>query len=291
MTEESRKESRESQASRMPKASLKIVSDKTKIADAPAIEIRGLSLVFATADTPVIALSNIDLSIRRGEFVSFIGPSGCGKTTLMRVIADLEQQTEGEITVNGVSPREARLARAYGYVFQAPALYPWRSVLANVTLPLEIMKLPRPDRQARAAKYLEMVGLTGFERKFPWQLSGGMQQRVSIARALSFEPQLLLMDEPFGALDEITRDHLNEHLIRLWEQTRKTVVFVTHSIAEAVFLSSRIVVMSPRPGRIIDVIENSLPGKRTLDIRDTSEFLAVAHRVREALYAGRSYED
>jgi NitT/TauT family transport system ATP-binding protein len=275
----------------MPKASLKIVSDKTKIADAPAIEIRGLSLVFATADTPVIALSNIDLSIRRGEFVSFIGPSGCGKTTLMRVIADLEQQTEGEITVNGVSPREARLARAYGYVFQAPALYAWRSVLANVTLPLEIMKLPRAERQARAARYLEMVGLTGFERKFPWQLSGGMQQRVSIARALSFEPQLLLMDEPFGALDEITRDHLNEHLIRLWEQTRKTVVFVTHSIAEAVFLSSRIVVMSPRPGRIIDVIDNSLPGKRTLDIRDTSEFLAVAHRVREALYAGRSYED
>ena len=275
----------------MPKASLKIVSDKTRIADAPAIEIRGLSLVFATADTPVIALSNIDLSIRRGEFVSFIGPSGCGKTTLMRVIADLEQQTEGEITVNGVSPREARLARAYGYVFQAPALYPWRSVLANVTLPLEIMKLPRSDRQARAARYLEMVGLTGFERKFPWQLSGGMQQRVSIARALSFEPQLLLMDEPFGALDEITRDHLNEHLIRLWEQTRKTVVFVTHSIAEAVFLSSRIVVMSPRPGRIIDVIDSTLPGKRTLDIRDTSEFLAVAHRVREALYAGRSYED
>ena len=275
----------------MAKASLKIVSDQTRIADALAIEIRGLSLVFATADAPVIALSNVDLSIRRGEFVSFIGPSGCGKTTLMRVIADLEQQTEGEITVNGVSPREARLARAYGYVFQAPALYPWRSVQANVTLPLEIMKMPRAERAKRAARYLEMVGLTGFERKFPWQLSGGMQQRVSIARALSFEPQLLLMDEPFGALDEITRDHLNEHLIRLWEQTRKTVVFVTHSIAEAVFLSTRIVVMSPRPGRIIDVIDNNLSGKRTLDIRDSSEFLAVAHRVREALYAGRSYED
>ena len=275
----------------MAKASLKIVSDQTRIADAPAIEIRGLSLVFATADAPVIALSNVDLSIRRGEFVSFIGPSGCGKTTLMRVIADLEQQTEGEITVNGVSPREARLARAYGYVFQAPALYPWRSVQANVTLPLEIMKMRRAERAKRAARYLEMVGLTGFERKFPWQLSGGMQQRVSIARALSFEPQLLLMDEPFGALDEITRDHLNEHLIRLWEATRKTVVFVTHSIAEAVFLSTRIVVMSPRPGRIIDVIDNNLSGKRTLDIRDSSEFLAVAHRVREALYAGRSYED
>jgi NitT/TauT family transport system ATP-binding protein len=275
----------------MAKASLKIVSDQTRVADAPAIEIRGLSLAFATSDTPVIALSNIDLSIRRGEFVSFIGPSGCGKTTLMRVIADLEQQTEGEITVNGVSPRQARQGRAYGYVFQAPALYPWRSVQANVTLPLEIMKMARPERLARAARYLEMVGLTGFERKFPWQLSGGMQQRVSIARALSFEPQLLLMDEPFGALDEITRDHLNEHLIRLWEQTRKTVVFVTHSIAEAVFLSSRIVVMSPRPGRIIDVIDNSLPGKRTLDIRDSPEFLAVAHRVREALHAGHSYED
>ena len=272
-------------------ASLKIVSDQTRADDASAIEIRGLSLIFATADAPVIALSNIDLSIRRGEFVSFIGPSGCGKTTLMRVVADLERQTEGHISVNGVSPREARLARAYGYVFQAPALYPWRSVLANVTLPLEIMGLPRQERRARAAKYLEMVGLTGFERKFPWQLSGGMQQRVSIARALSFEPQLLLMDEPFGALDEITRDHLNEHLIRLWEQTRKTVVFVTHSISEAVFLSTRIVVMSPRPGRIIEVIESSLPTRRSLDIRDTPEFLAVAHRVREALRTGHSYED
>jgi NitT/TauT family transport system ATP-binding protein len=291
MTEEGRKESRESQASRMPKASLKIVSDKTRIADAPAIEIRGLSLVFATADTPVIALSNIDLSIRRGEFVSFIGPSGCGKTTLMRVIADLEQQTEGEITVNGVSPQEARLARAYGYVFQAPALFAWRNVLRNVTLPLEIMGMARDEALRRAAKYLEMVGLNGFEKKFPWQLSGGMQQRVSIARALSFEPHLLLMDEPFGALDEITRDHLNEHLIRLWEQTRKTVVFVTHSISEAVFLSTRVVVMSPRPGKIMEVIDCNLPAKRTLDIRETPEFLDIAHRVREALRAGHSYED
>jgi NitT/TauT family transport system ATP-binding protein len=273
------------------KASLKIVSDQTRAAETPAIEIRGLSLVFATADAPVIALSNIDLKIRRGEFVSFIGPSGCGKTTLMRVIADLERQTEGHITVNGVSPQEARLARAYGYVFQAPALYPWRSVQSNVTLPLEIMGMGRAERANRAARYLEMVGLTGFERKFPWQLSGGMQQRVSIARALSFEPQLLLMDEPFGALDEITRDHLNEHLIRLWTQTRKTVVFVTHSISEAVFLSTRIVVMSPRPGRIIEVIDSALPGERSLDIRDTPEFLAVAHRVREALRAGHSYDD
>ncbi|MEA2780526.1 MAG: NitT/TauT family transport system ATP-binding protein [Rhodospirillaceae bacterium] len=273
------------------RASLKIVSDQTGTADVPAVNIRGLSLIFATPDAPVLALSNIHLSIKRGEFVSFIGPSGCGKTTLMRVIADLEEQTEGHITVNGVSPQEARLARAYGYVFQAPALYPWRSVLGNVVLPLEIMGTARQERLNRAAKYLDMVGLTGFERKFPWQLSGGMQQRVSIARALCFEPQLLLMDEPFGALDEITRDHLNEHLIRLWEQTRKTVVFVTHSISEAVFLSSKIVVMSPRPGRIIEVIDSTLPGKRTLDIRDTPEFLAVARRVRDALRAGHSYDD
>jgi NitT/TauT family transport system ATP-binding protein len=273
------------------KASLKVVSDQSRAADAPAIEIRNLSLIFATADAPVIALSNVDLNIATGEFVSLIGPSGCGKTTLMRVIADLEQQTEGEITVNGVSPREARLARAYGYVFQAPALFAWRNVLRNVTLPLEIMGMGRDEALRRAAKYLEMVGLNGFERKFPWQLSGGMQQRVSIARALSFEPQLLLMDEPFGALDEITRDHLNEHLIRLWEQTRKTVVFVTHSISEAVFLSTRIVVMSPRPGRILEVIESNLPAKRTLDIRETPEFLEVAHRVREALRAGHSYDD
>jgi NitT/TauT family transport system ATP-binding protein len=273
------------------KASLKVVSGQERTADASAVEIRDLSLIFATADAPIVALSNIDLSIKRGEFVSFIGPSGCGKTTLMRVIADLEHQTEGAITVNGVSPQEARLARAYGYVFQAPALFAWRNVLRNVTLPLEIMSMAREECLRRAAKYLDMVGLNGFERKFPWQLSGGMQQRVSIARALSFEPQMLLMDEPFGALDEITRDHLNEHLIRLWGQTRKTVVFVTHSISEAVFLSTRIVVMSPRPGRIMEVIESNLPAKRTLDIRETPDFLAVAQRVREALRAGHSYDD
>ena len=273
------------------KAKLTVVSEAAGQAARNVIDIRGLSLIFQTGDTPVFALSDIDLSIGAGEFVSFIGPSGCGKTTLMRVIADLERPTEGSITVNGVTPEEARLNRAYGYVFQAPALYPWRTVIRNVTLPLEIMGLDRREREARAVKYLDMVGLNGFERKFPWQLSGGMQQRVSIARALSFEPQLLLMDEPFGALDEITRDHLNEQLIGLWEQTRKTVIFVTHSISEAVFLSTRIVVMSPRPGRIIDLIDCDLPARRTLDIRETPEFLAIAHRVRQALRAGHSYED
>jgi NitT/TauT family transport system ATP-binding protein len=272
----------------MAKAHLKVVGEA---AAETVIEIRRLSLIFQAADRPVFALADIDLTVRHGEFVSFIGPSGCGKTTLLRVIADLAQQSEGEIAVNGISPREARLARAYGYVFQAPALYPWRSVVRNVTLPLEIIGMPASERAARAVKYLAMVGLEGFEQKFPWQLSGGMQQRVSIARALSFEPKLLLMDEPFGALDEITRDHLNEQLLRLWEQTRKTVIFVTHSISEAVFLSSKIVVMSPRPGRIVEVIDCHLPSDRTLDIRETPEFLAVAHRVRVALRAGQSHGD
>ena len=256
-----------------------------------AIDIHGLSLTYQTADTPVVALSDINLAIRRGEFVSFIGPSGCGKTTLMRIIADLITPTTGSISVNGVSPEAARLKRAYGYVFQAPALYAWRNVVRNVMLPLEIIGVPADERNARAAKYLAMVGLAGFERKFPWQLSGGMQQRVSLARALAFEPALLLMDEPFGALDEITRDHLNEQLLRLWEQTRKTVIFVTHSISEAVFLSNRIVVMSPRPGRILEIVDNALPSGRGLDIRETPGFLEVAHRVRQALRAGHSYDD
>ena len=257
----------------------------------PVIEIEKLSLTFQTWDSPVFALSDVSLRVDRGDFVSLIGPSGCGKTTLLRVIADLEQPTAGRIAIEGVSPREARMRRIYGYVFQAPVLYPWRTVQSNVALPLEIMGVARAERQERARHYLELVDLTGFERKFPWQLSGGMQQRVSIARALSFEPDLLLMDEPFGALDEITRDHLNEQLLRLWERTGKTVVFVTHSIPEAVFLSSRIVVMSPRPGRISDAIDSSLPRGRTLDIRETPEFLKIALRVRQGLRAGHGYDD
>jgi NitT/TauT family transport system ATP-binding protein len=255
------------------------------------IDARNLSLTYGGADSPVVALSDINLQIGAGEFVSLIGPSGCGKTTLMRVVADLVQPTGGVITVNGMSPAEARRARAYGYVFQAPALYPWRTVRRNLTLPLEIMGIAKGERAERAKRYLAMVGLDGFEGKFPWQLSGGMQQRVSIARALCFDPQLLLMDEPFGALDEITRDHLNEQLLRLWERAKKTVIFVTHSIPEAVFLSSRIVVMSPRPGRILEVIPSNVPADRTLDVRETPAFLEIAHRVRVALRAGHSYDD
>ena len=253
------------------------------------IDARDLSLTFTTADGPVYALEGINLTVNDGDFVSFIGPSGCGKTTLLRVIADLEQATSGTISVNGMSPSQARMARAYGYVFQAPALYPWRTVEQNVGLPLEIMGTA--DAASRVKRNLELVNLGGFEKKFPWQLSGGMQQRVSIARALAVVPKLLLMDEPFGALDEIVRDKLNQQLLELWAATKKTVVFVTHSIPEAVFLSSKIVVMSPRPGRIIDVIETNLPANRTLDVRETPEFLKIAHRVREGLKAGHSYED
>ncbi len=257
----------------------------------PVIDIAKLSLTFATADGPIEALSDVDLSVRPGEFVSFIGPSGCGKTTLLRVIADLEQPTAGQISVNALSPQEARLGRHYGYVFQAPALYPWRTIERNVTLPLEIFGVGRAERIERARRFLELVNLTGFENRYPWQLSGGMQQRVSIARALCFDPQLLLMDEPFGALDEIVRDKLNAQLLRLQAETKKTVLFVTHSIPEAVFLSTRIVVMSPRPGRIIDVIDCDLGADRSLDIRETPEFLRIAHRVREGLRAGHSYDD
>jgi NitT/TauT family transport system ATP-binding protein len=262
----------------------------TPLGEAPVIAARGLSLSYETADGAVQALSNIDLDIAPGEFVSLIGPSGCGKTTLLRVIADLETPTGGSISVNGVSPHDARLKRSYGYVFQAPALYPWRSIARNVSLPLEIMGFSRAEREARVARNLALVNLDGFERKFPWQLSGGMQQRASIARALSFDPHLLLMDEPFGALDEIVRDKLNEQLLRLWDVTRKTVVFVTHSIPEAVFLSTRIVVMSPRPGRIQDIVPCDFPRDRTLDIRETPEFIAVANRVRQGLREGHSYD-
>jgi NitT/TauT family transport system ATP-binding protein len=258
---------------------------------AAVIDARELSLTFQTADGPVYALSNVNLTVNDGDFVSFIGPSGCGKTTLLRVIADLERATAGKITVNGMTPDEARRKRAYGYVFQAPALYPWRTIERNVALPLEIMGFSAAERRQRIAKNLDLVNLGGFEKKYPWQLSGGMQQRVSIARALAFEPKLLLMDEPFGALDEIVRDKLNQQLLELWGRTKKTVVFVTHSIPEAVFLSTRIVVMSPRPGRIIDVIDTNFPANRTLDIRETEAFLKVAHRVREGLRAGHSYDD
>ena len=252
----------------------------------PAVVARQASVLYPAADHPVLALSEVDLTVRQGEFVSLIGPSGCGKTTLLRVVADLEPLSSGEVLVNGLSPHDARMKRAYGYVFQAPALFPWRTVLANVMLPLQIQGRMPEQCVEIAREQLARVGLSDFENKYPWQLSGGMQQRVSIARALGFEPRILMMDEPFGALDEITRDALNEQLQQLWLNEQRTVLFVTHSIAEAVYLSTRIVVMSPRPGRIVKIIESTLPFERDLAMRDTPEFAQLAHEVREALSEG-----
>ena len=271
------------------------ISSRDKVlevaAPTDAIRADGLALTFAADGQAVHALADIDLSVPQGSFTSLIGPSGCGKTTLLRAVADLEQLTAGSLTVAGMTPREARLSRAYGYVFQAPALFPWRNAERNVRLPLELAGMPKAEQRRRASRYLALVGLADFKTRFPWQLSGGMQQRVSIARALCFEPSLLLMDEPFGALDEITRDTLNLHLHRLWRQAGLTCLFVTHSIPEAVYLSSRIVVMSPRPGKIVEVIDVDLgSAERPLDIRETPAFLAIAHRVRSALRAGHSYD-
>jgi NitT/TauT family transport system ATP-binding protein len=257
---------------------------------APVIEAQGVGLTFQTNDGPVHALKDVNLTINKGDFVSFIGPSGCGKTTFLRTIAALEHPTEGVLTVNGMSPEAARQSRAYGYVFQAAGLYPWRTIAGNIKLPLEIMGFSRAEQEERVGRVLDLVELTGFGRKLPWQLSGGMQQRASIARALAFDAEILLMDEPFGALDEIVRDRLNEELLKLWARTEKTIGFVTHSIPEAVYLSTKIVVMSPRPGRITDVIESPLPKERPLDIRDSPEFIEIAHRVREGLRAGHSDE-
>ncbi len=255
---------------------------------APVIEAKGLNLVFQTSDGPVHALKDVNLTINKGDFVSFIGPSGCGKTTFLRSIAALEHPTGGTLTVNGMSPDEARRKRAYGYVFQAAGLYPWRTIAGNIKLPLEIMGFSRAEQEERVARVLDLVELAGFGKKFPWQLSGGMQQRASIARALAFDADILLMDEPFGALDEIVRDRLNEEVLKLWARTGKTIGFVTHSIPEAVYLSTKIVVMSPRPGRITDVIDSPLPKERPLDIRDSREFIEIAHRVREGLRAGHA---
>lgn len=247
---------------------------------------RKINLTFEGGDDKVHALKDIDLNVKKGEFVSFIGPSGCGKTTLLRVVADLQTPTSGEVLVNGMSPENARIRRAYGYVFQSHTLLNWRTIERNIKLPLEIMNVPKKEQKERVRKVIKLVGLDGFNKKFPWQLSGGMQQRASIARALAFDADILLMDEPFGALDEIVRDHLNEQLLELWNKTNKTICFVTHSIQEAVYLSTKIVIMSPRPGRITEIINSNLPKKRPLNIRETKQFLELAQKVRKGLREG-----
>jgi NitT/TauT family transport system ATP-binding protein len=251
---------------------------------APALELRDVGMVFAAGGASgVTALEDIDLTVAQGEFVSLIGPSGCGKSTLLRLVADLLQPTSGTVLVNGATPHAARLQRTYGMVFQAATLLEWRRIRANIELPLEIMGVPKERRRTRALEMLDLVGLADFADHYPWQLSGGMQQRVAIARALAFEPSILLMDEPFGALDEMTRERMQAEVLRLWRETGTTVVFVTHSIPEAVFLSTRVVVMSPRPGRVSEVVDVDLPRTRDDDTREEQRFFALTTQVRDAL--------
>jgi NitT/TauT family transport system ATP-binding protein len=260
--------------------------------DQPVVQLHGIDKVFGRGDQPVtVALEGIDLDIRMGEFVSLIGPSGCGKSTLLRIIGDLIAPTRGTVVVNGKPADQARRDRDYGMVFQAPVLFEWRTVEDNVKLPLEIQGASAAKRTARAKEMLDLVELGDFLGHYPWQLSGGMQQRVAIARALAFEPAILLMDEPFGALDEMTRERMNSEVLRIWERTGTTVVFVTHSIPEAVFLSSRVVVMSARPGRITKVIDVDLPRPRNEDTRETRRYFELVTEVREALRRRKDGDD
>lgn len=248
------------------------------------VSIQGAGKTFnPDTENRLIALEGIDLEIGRGDFVSLIGPSGCGKSTLLRLIGDLLTPTEGTVTVNGKSAHQARIDRDYGMVFQQSTLLEWRKVRRNVELPLEVIGVTKEEREEKARQMLDLVELSGFADSYPWQLSGGMQQRVSIARALTLEPSMLLMDEPFGALDEMTRERMQMELMRIWRSTETTVVFVTHSIPEAVFLSTRVVVMSPRPGRIIDQIEIDLPQPRDFETREDPRFFELLTKIREAL--------
>jgi NitT/TauT family transport system ATP-binding protein len=252
--------------------------------DNGGIEIRlnNVSMIYQADSNEVTALTGVSLDIQKGEFISLLGPSGCGKTTLLRIVANLLKPTSGEVLIEGNTTESARLNRKYGMVFQSPVLYEWRTVRKNIELPLELMKLKKEDRKARGEKMLDLVGLTKFADHYPHQLSGGMQQRVGIARALAIRPEILLMDEPFSALDEFTREKLHEDLLRIWSKTNKTVIFVTHNIAEAVFLSDRVCVLSPHPGRLSAVVDITLPRPRTKEIKDTIEFTALVSKVRNS---------
>jgi NitT/TauT family transport system ATP-binding protein len=255
----------------------------TPVTDRTVVDVHGATKVFGSGASAVTALESIELTIRAGEFVSLIGPSGCGKSTLLRLIGDLTPPSAGEVRVNGKPARQARLDRDYGMVFQAPVLMDWRTIARNIELPLEIMGYPKRERARRSADLIRLVELEGFEQRHPWQLSGGMQQRVAIARALAFDPKLLLMDEPFGALDEMTRERMNLEVMRIWRETGTTVVFVTHSIPEAVFLATRVVVMSARPGRISHIIDIDLPQPRDFETRESDRYFQLVTKVREAL--------
>ncbi|WP_112179890.1 MULTISPECIES: ABC transporter ATP-binding protein [Paraliobacillus] len=251
-------------------------------ANTPEIQLDHVSMLYKTDTSEILALQDVTVDIKQGEFVSLLGPSGCGKTTLLRIMADLIQPTKGEIKIAGESARAARLAQKYGIVFQSPVLYDWRKVKQNINLPLEMMGIKRAEREARVHALLELVGLEDFKDKYPWQLSGGMQQRVAIARALAIEPEILLMDEPFSALDEFTREHLNEELLSIWSKVKSTVVFVTHSIPESIFLSDRVFVLSPHPGRLSSIVDIPLPRPRTQEMRNSPEFFQLISDIRNS---------
>jgi NitT/TauT family transport system ATP-binding protein len=251
------------------------------------IQIQDVSMSFKdNKGNDVLALQHVNLDVQKGEFISLVGPSGCGKTTLLRLIADLLEPSEGTVKVAGMTPREVRLQQKFGIVFQKGVLFDWRTVKKNVEMPLEIMKWRPDERSARADKMLEMVGLTEFAQHYPQQLSGGMQQRVGIARAFAIRPEILLMDEPFSALDEFTKEKLQQDLLRIWSKDKKTVIFVTHNIAEAVYLSDRICVLSPHPGRLSAVIDVDLPRPRSLEMRDTQHFTELVAKVRNSFEGG-----
>ncbi len=252
------------------------------VPDGVEIRIEDLSISFPDQNgtSTINALTNVNLEIKQGEFVSLVGPSGCGKTTMLRAIADLQQPTGGSITVRGQSPREIRLQKKFGIVFQSPVLFDWRTVRRNVCMPMEVQGIPKPRRTKTVTEMLEMVGLMKFGHHYPHQLSGGMQQRVGIARALAIKPEILLMDEPFSALDEFTKEKLHEDLLKIWHKTNKTIVFVTHNISEAVFLSDRIVVLSPHPGRVSAIVDVNIPRPRDLSVKETPEFTALVAKVR-----------
>ncbi|HEY8911588.1 MAG TPA: ABC transporter ATP-binding protein [Desulfosporosinus sp.] len=251
--------------------------------NAPEIQIKNVSMVYPVNNgEDIVALNDVNLDIQEGEFISLLGPSGCGKTTLLRIIADLNKPTSGSVSIRGQSPRDIRLQRKNGIVFQTPVLYDWRTVRRNICMPMEIMGVPKKERTARINQMLDLVELRDFGDKYPFELSGGMQQRVGIARALALNPEFLLMDEPFSALDEFTREKLNEDLLSIWSKTKKTVIFVTHNIPESVFLSDRVVVLSPHPGRISAIVDINLPRPRNNSIRETPEFYDYVTKIRRS---------
>ena len=248
------------------------------------IKIENLSMKYPNKNggEPVTALQNVNLDIKQGEFISLLGPSGCGKTTLLRIIADLLQPTEGKITVRGETPRDIRLKKKYGVVFQNPVLYDWRTIRRNICMPMELMGMKKAERTKQVTKMLDLVGLQDFGKRYTYELSGGMQQRVGIARALAINPEIFLMDEPFSALDEFTREKLHVDLLEIWRKTNKTVIFVTHNISEAVFLSDRVVVLSPHPGRVSTVIDINLPRPRDMESKQTTEFYDYITKIRNS---------